>query len=366
MSLWLGLFAFVIILSILGLFFLISRARRFGFVKRIAEKNKLLGMLAALFPIAACLVFRVVNTWAVIIVLLHLVIIWAICDLVAFIIRRIKKNDPAERYVTGWVAIGLTVVYMSYGWFCAHHVFETDYSFKTDKPLPEGGLRVVEIADLHLGITLDGDEFKEQCARVNETKPDIVMICGDFVDDDSEKEDMIKACDALGTLETKYGVYWIYGNHDRGYYEYRDFSSQDLMENLERNNVKILRDETVLIDDTFYVVGREDRSAGDRKEAQDLTRDLDKSKYIIMLDHQPNDYKNETEAEADLVLSGHTHGGHIFPAGPVGLLMGANDRIYGTERREGTDFLVTSGISGWAIPFKTATISEFVVIDISN
>ena len=366
MSLWLGLFAAVIVLSVLGLFFLISRARRFAFVRRLTEKNKALGMLVSLFPIAGCLLFRLVNTWAVIIVLLHLVVIWALCDLAAFIIRKIRKREPSERYITGLVAIGVTGVYLSYGWFCAHHVFETDYSFKTAKPLPGGSLRIVEIADLHLGITIDGDEFMEQCSRVNETKPDIVMICGDFVDDDSEKEDMIKACDALGTLETKYGVYWIYGNHDRGYYEYRDFSSRELTENLERNNVKILRDETVLIDDSFYVVGREDRSAGDRKEAQELTKDLDKSKYIIMLDHQPNDYKNEAEADPDLVLSGHTHGGHIFPAGPVGMLMKANDRIYGTENRDGTDFIVTSGISGWAIPFKTAAISEFVVIDVTN
>lgn len=366
MSLWITLFVFVIVLTVLGIVFLISRARRFGFVKKIIEKNRALGLVVSLFPIAGCLVFRVINTWAAIIVLLHLMIIWALCDLTAFIIRKIRKKERPERYITGAVAIGLTVVYMSYGWFCAHHVFETDYSFKTEKPLPGGSLRVVEIADLHLGITLDGDEFMEQCRRVNETKPDIVMICGDFVDDDSEKEDMLKACDALGTLETKYGVYWIYGNHDRGYYEYRDFSSKELLEALEKNNVIVLRDESVLIDNSFYVIGREDRSAGDREEAAALTEGLDSSKFMIMLDHQPNDYAAETEAGPDLVLSGHTHGGHIFPAGPVGMLLKANDRIYGTETREDTTFIVTSGISGWAIPFKTATISEFVVIDITQ
>ena len=73
---------------------------------------------------------------------------------------------------------------------------------------------------------------------------------------------------------------------------------------------------------------------------------------------------SEAAAGADLVLSGHTHGGHVFPAGQIGMLMGANDCLYGTQRRGDTDFVVTSGISGWGIPFKTGAISEFVVIDI--
>ena len=97
----------------------------------------------------------------------------------------------------------------------------------------------------------------------------------------------------------------------------------------------------------------------------ELMKGLDKSKYTIVIDHQPNAYDEEADSGADLVLSGHTHGGHIFPAGQIGLLIGANDRVYGTEKRENTNFVVTSGISGWAIPFKTFTISEYVVIDIN-
>ncbi len=366
MGIWMALLIFVALLTVTGIIYIMSRTRRFGPIKKLYEKNKLLGHLASAAPLLLCLPFRLVNTWAVVIVFLHLVIIWALCDLTGFVINKLGSRKKRERYINGFVAIGITALYMGYGWFCAHHVFQTDYKFTTSKDLGQQSLRIVEIADLHLGITLDGDDFKEQCERVNETQPDVVVICGDFVDDDSQKSDMIKACDALGTLKTKYGVYWIYGNHDRGYYSYRDFTSQELEENLVRNNVKVLRDETVLVDDKFYIVGREDKSVRDRKDAQELTKDLDKTKYIIMLDHQPNDYANEESSGADLVLSGHTHGGHIFPAGPVGLLMKANNRIYGTEQRGDTRFLVTSGISGWGIPFKTMTISEFVVIDINT
>ena len=131
-------------------------------------------------------------------------------------------------------------------------------------------------------------------------------------------------------------------------------------------HVTILEDASVLVDDRFYVTGRQDRTVANRAGASDLTRDLDPDHYIIMLDHQPNDYANEAASGADLVLSGHTHGGHIFPAGLIGRLMGANDRTYGLEQRDRTAFIVTSGISGWAIPFKTGTFSEYVVIHVEE
>jgi predicted MPP superfamily phosphohydrolase len=289
-----------------------------------------------------------------------------LCDFVGFVVNKIRKCERRKNYINGFIALAITVIYLGCGWFFAHHVFRTDCTMQTTKNIGTESLRIVEIADLHLGITLDGDDFAEQCKRVNETNPDVVVVCGDFVDDDSKCADMIKACNALGTLQTKYGVYWIYGNHDRSYYNYRDFTTDELVKNLEKNNVKVLTDESVLIEDTFYIIGRDDRSVESRMSAKQLTKGLDKSKYIIMLDHQPNDYDNEVQSGADLVLSGHTHGGHIFPAGIIGTLTKSNNMVYGTEKLDTTDFTVSSGISGWAIPFKTFCISEFVVIDVEQ
>ena len=186
------------------------------------------------------------------------------------------------------------------------------------------------------------------------------------MDDDTEREDMVAACRALGELETTCGVYFVFGNHDEGYFHYRDFTAQELRTALTENHVTILEDESVLINDSFYLIGRKDRSIRDRADAQDLTAELDRSKYMILLDHQPNDYANEEKAGVDLVLSGHTHGGHIFPAGLIGEATGTNDKTYGMARRGEATFVVTSGVSGWAIPFKTGTISEFVVINITT
>ena len=95
-----------------------------------------------------------------------------------------------------------------------------------------------------------------------------------------------------------------------------------------------------------------------------LTEGLDPSRYMIVIDHQPNDYDAEAAAGADLVLSGHTHGGQLIPITKVGEWIGANDATYGYERRGDTDFIVTSGISAWSILFKTGCKSEYVIIDI--
>ena len=142
-----------------------------------------------------------------------------------------------------------------------------------------------------------------------------------------------------------------------------------MSDTLNQNGVKVLRDEVAFINDAFYVIGRRDFSEvkeqkGHRQSMAQLVQNLDKEKYMIVLDHQPTDYQNQAETGVDLVLSGHTHGGQLFPFNWVGKWIGANNLIYGHEKQAQTDFIVTSGISDWAIKFKTGTKSEFVVIDI--
>ena len=351
------------VLMAAGCVYLVWRFHRFSFLRRWAGERKWLAWLLAAVPLLLIAAFFLINLYAVLIVWLHLTVILLLADLIGLVIRKIRRRPRGD--TAGIIAVCFTVVYLAAGWFFAHHVFETDYTFRTEKDLGAPRLRIVAIADSHLGITLSGEDFAAQMERVQQTQPDAVVIVGDYVDDDTCKEDMIAACRALGELKTTYGVFFTYGNHDKGYFRYRDFSEQDLLEELAKNRVTVLRDEAVPLGEAI-LVGRQDRSTAGRAEAAALTAGLDGSKYIVMLDHQPNDYANEAAAGPDLVISGHTHGGHIWPAGYVGIWTGANDKTYGVERRGNTHFLVTSGISGWGIPFKTGCISEFVVIDIEG
>ena len=363
---WIAIFAAVSVLALISIIYLMSRFHRFRCLEGLGERHKLLSWLLSAVPVAGILsVGYFINLYTMPVVIIYFMLIWMLCDLTAWIVRKIRKTERTRNYAGG-AALLLTFAVLGAGWFFAHHVFETDYGFRTDK-LPEGErIRIVLLADTHLGITLDGGKFAALCERMQQAEPDLVLIAGDFVDDESKKSDMLAACEALGRMRTTCGIYCVYGNHDLGYFGYRDFTKDDLETAFAENGIVLLQDESAEIGDFLTVTGRLDKNTEGRKTVQELTDPLDRQRYLIMLDHQPNDYAAEAAAGADLVLSGHTHGGHIFPAGLIGLLIGANDRVYGTERRGSTDFLVTSGASGWAIPFKTGCISEYCVIDITS
>lgn len=360
------IFGTVFVVAIAALLYFVFGFHRFRLVKKIAEKNKVLSWFIAFIPVLVIIAFLVFKTVATVIVVLHLLAFWVICDLLGRIIRRLSNRTAMKVYCEGTIAIVITIVYMSFAWYLAHHVYETDYAIHTDKNIGADCLRVAMLADSHLGATFDGEGFAEHMKTLAATNPDVVVIVGDFVDDDTTKADMVIACEALGKLKPRYGVYYVFGNHDKGYYDSRDFKTADLVAELEKNNVKVLEDEAVMLNDKVCLLGRQDKSNRSRATMERLTSDLDMDKYIIVLDHQPADYDNQAASEVDLVLSGHTHGGWLFPVNIVSGLFGPDNRIYGTEKRGKTDFIVTSGISDWALPFKTGTIAEFVVVDITN
>ncbi len=303
-----------------------------------------------------------------VIVLMHTAFFLLLGGAAARIARRMKKEIP-PCFFSG-AALLLAALYLGYGWYSAHHVAETHYTIETEKAA--GRLRLVLFADSHVGATFDSDGFREQMERISALSPDAVLLAGDFADDDTSKDNMIASARALGALKTKYGVYYVYGNHDKGYRpaSYRGYSGDDLTAELLKNGVHVLEDESILVDGRFYIAGRADLSEVERygrKRAATaaLLEGMDPSKFQIVMDHQPRDYAGEAGSGADLVVSGHTHGGQLIP---LTWLMergvGGNDRTYGHEKRDGTDFIVTSGISDWAVKFKTGCRAEYVVIDV--
>lgn len=365
---WLVIFAAMLLISGGGAVYLIRGIHRFSFIGRIAEKHRILSWITAVLLFCLTGVFALINTWTLLVVLIHLFIFWLLCDIIAAVYRKITGRKR-ERNLAGAAALSLTAVYLGIGWITAHHVAISEYSLSSPK-LSGSSVKAVLIADAHIGITLKGDSFARQISRISELEPDIVLICGDFVDDDTDFDDMTDGCRALSQLSPRLGTYFVFGNHDKGYSDYRGYTGADLAVQLEANGVTVLEDESVSVGDGICLIGRQDRSeeqkGGSRASMEELMSNIPEGEYTIVLDHQPNSYDEEAAAGADLVLSGHTHGGHLFPAGYIGLAFGANDMVYGTERRGNTDFLVTSGISGWAIPFKTGTVSEIAVISISG
>lgn len=396
---WAFIFIFMFAAFIAACIYLITRVRKIALVDKLAKDRKWLSILISALT---CVVFIVVLSLAMgyinaIIVTIYMILFWLVCEFAFWLVGKVKNrmkstagettesniiNNNAESsvkpkkrkiYYAGVTAIIITIVYMSWGWYQAHNVWQKDYTIHTDKAV--GSIKLALIADSHTGTTFDGEGFAEHVKAIQAQDPDAVLIAGDFVDDDTSLIDMKKCCEALGTLDTKYGVYYVFGNHDKGYYasERRGYDGDDIIAELEKNGVAVLQDETVLLGDSFYIIGRQDLSevtdrGGSRADIEDLVKDLDDDKYQIVMDHQPADYANEKASGVDLVLSGHTHGGQLFLIKLFQEItgMGGNDQIYGLENIDGSDFIVTSGISDWAIKFKTGCRSEYVIIDIQG
>ena len=354
-----------------GILYLTDRFCKFEIIKRLSHGKKGLGRFLSIILIGliVIVVWVTMGYMNAIIVLLHLVAAWLIGDFITLMIVKGRKKH-FQRYYTGVLVIVFTIIYLCVGWYLAHNVWRTEYNIETNKEV--GNIRIVLFSDSHVGTTFDGDDWEPYIDRMNTENPDVVLITGDFVDDDTSKEDMINSCKAMGTLKTKYGVYYSFGNHDKGYYDeaYRGYNGNDLIAELKKNNVTVLQDENVLIDNRFYIIGRQDRSEAQknntRADMDMLVKDLDKTKFSIVMDHQPYDYEGEANAKVDLVLSGHTHGGQLIPINHVGEWTGENAKSYGYEKRADTNFIVTSGISDWAIKFKTGCKSEYVVIDVNE
>ena len=349
------IFAAFILAALSGLVYLLCRFHRFLLFDRWREywqERKRWSWIVSSIPILALILYCVLDMVNGVVVTVNLVVIWLLADLIGWIAKKITKKT-FRYYWAGIGAIVFSAAYLGSGWYFAHHVYETDYQIETEKELGMDQIRVVQISDSHIGATFDGDGFAKHMEKIQQTNPDLIVITGDYVDDDTTREDLVKCSTALGKMKTKYGIYYIYGNHDKGYFNTRDFNDDDIRSELKKNNVKILEDETVEIGDHIYLIGRKDRSEPEREDMQALTDGLDMTKYVIVLDHQPHDFDQQTEAGVDLVLCGHTHGGQMFPVGITGELTGANDKTYGQETRGKTNFIVNSGISDWAIDYKT-------------
>lgn len=374
MILWAVLMAVLFIAFIGGIFYLIGRLRKFQWMRKAAGGKKKLEILlgAVIVIIPAAIVWVAWGQMNAIICILHLIVFWAVSDGIFALVKKSRKKE-FKRYYAGITAIVFTIVYLAAGWYGAHHVWEKNYTIETDKAV--GNFRVALLSDSHTGTTFHGDGFSEHMKEIGKQNPDVVLVAGDFVDDDTTKEDMIRCCQALGEMKTTYGVYYVFGNHDKGYYpsDYRGYTGDDLIAELEKNGVTVLQDQNVLIDNRVYIIGRQDRSEDvergkGRADMATLTQDLDDSKFSIVMDHQPADYEAQAASGVDLVVSGHTHGGQLFPLMNIENLtgLGGDDKVYGYEKRGNTNFIVTSGISDWAIKFKTGCRSEYVLIDIQG
>lgn len=232
----------------------------------------------------------------------------------------------------GACCICIVIIISFSGIYHAKHIKVTPYKITVDKSAPDmDSLKIVLLADTHFGYNSGAVHAQEIVDKINEQNPDLVCIAGDIFDNEYDAvREPEKISEILRTIRSKYGVYACWGNHDlnepilAGFtFKHKKEDSKQLKDPrmkrfLQNSNIQLLEDEAVLIDNSFYVVGRKDASLIEkieekRKTPAQLTQKLDKDKTIIVIDHQPKELQDIADAGVDLDLCGHTHDGQTFP-----------------------------------------------------
>lgn len=266
-----------------------------------------------------------------------------------------------------WVG---TAAMMVWSYFKAMRLVTTTYRLQTTKPLPGGKLRVLQISDLHPGEgAMDRKRIPELNRRIRELNPDMILFTGDIFDEHVERPDFDSFNAFFATLDPPGGKWFVLGNHDL-FHHWREpsFGRADLERGLAQAGVRLLEDTAVTLPCGVRIVGRKDYLYTNGKRftaAQLMPSGLD-DRYTIWLDHEPRDFKNAAAAGADLILSGHTHGGQVWPAGAVGMVA-KNERNYGKKEITDTCAAIVSGGTGtWGYKFRTQGKTEIVCVEIKQ
>jgi predicted MPP superfamily phosphohydrolase len=275
---------------------------------------------------------------------------------------------PVDEDRRRFLAVGTSVAGLSTATYGAWRAFSppevTELALAVPRlPRTLDGLTIVQLTDVHVGHFIERRFMDELVERVNALKPDVVAITGDLVDGDVPT--LGHAVAALGDLKARFGRYFVTGNHEyySGEVAWTAF--------LESVGVQVLRNRRVEIGDAGGVVdlvGVDDWSGGRRRgrPGYDLDRALagrDPERAAVLLAHQPANFDVVARRGVDIQLSGHTHGGQVFPG--TLLINLAWEYTRGLYRRGDAHLYVSRGCGFWGPPMRVGSPPEIVKLTLT-
>jgi len=298
-------------------------------------------------------------------IFMYLVILFVIADI--FIIP-LKITNILQGSLLTSVRLysGLAVVILTTGLVCcgiinANFIKTVNYEIQLND-VSLNNLKIVLISDTHLGDTNSEKNLEKIVKAINDQNADIVCIAGDiFLDDYNIIRNPERAKNLFRSIKSTYGVYACLGNHDGGN------TLNQMMAFLEESNIKLLKDEYVIIDDRFALFGRLDPhpigGTGElkRSDISAAISSVGENFAVIVMDHNPANIK-EYGQSVDLILSGHTHKGQMFPGSLFTNAMFT--AAYGHYQKDSSSphVIVTSGSSTWRPPIRIGSNNEIAVI----
>ena len=222
-------------------------------------------------------------------------------------------------------------------------------------------LRIAMVSDIHLGTVISTNRLGKIIDHINSVEPDIILIPGDLVDEDLAPVIRQNLGAMFSKLEAPLGVYASTGNH-----EYIG-GANAAVHYLRKHSLKVLRDTAVQVLPNLWIIGRDDveskRFAGEqRKSLNEIMANIPETDVSIVLDHQPKAYDEAMAAGVDLILSGHTHHGQMWPFNYITQAM--FPLSWGYEKFGDMHAYVSSGIGTWGPPVRIGNRPEVVVISL--
>ncbi|WP_051569353.1 metallophosphoesterase [Alkaliphilus transvaalensis] len=272
-------------------------------------------------------------------------------------------DQPNFSIISGVIAISLVLIILLVGSWNARNPHIIHYEVQLDKIVEEHEeLKIVMLSDLHLGRLVNRKQLEKIVDQINQLEADLILMPGDIIDDRIDafvQQDMMSV---FRKLKSNLGIYASMGNH-----EYIGGQIEKAEKYFNEAGINVLRDEHIKIEEQFYIVGREDKSferfqGTRRKSLAEILENVDNSKPIIMLDHQPVDIEEAMESGVDLQLSGHTHRGQLFPFRIFTRKLFQVD--WGYETFQDLHVIVTSGAGTWGPPLRVGHRSEILSISI--
>lgn len=361
-------------------YFYVRRLLAFWKPEMEKRRARLLNVVFALVFAALCSNFWSARTM----VILHLLAVAFLVELFAALLRlffrRRNRTEREEHRKEGWkknrllgaagflcrcglLPVLITAAMLGYGAFNMGRIVRTEYRVETGRRMGRS-YKLVLITDTHYGTIQDKELLRKTAEEIDGEGPDLVVLAGDIVEEGTSKEDMEEVFRVLGGIGSRYGVYYVYGNHDRQPYTDRPtYADSELAEAIRENGITILEDEAVELGEDLLLSGRADAAWGNvtgRVSPEEILKDADRDRFIIMADHQPVGVSENAAAGVDLLISGHTHAGQMWPIGVFSELFGTLN--YGEYREGDCRIIVSSGFTGWGYPFRTEEHCEYVVI----
>ncbi|MFI9342917.1 metallophosphoesterase [Streptomyces sp. NPDC052773] len=226
--------------------------------------------------------------------------------------------------------------------------------------LPRGahGFRIAVVSDIHLGPVLGRGFAQKVVDTINATQPDLIAVVGDLVD--GSVKDLGPAAAPLAQLRARHGAYFVTGNHE--YFS----GAEQWVEEVRRLGLRPLENDRTELP-YFDLAGVNDVAGEDEGQGPDFVKalgDRDTARACVLLAHQPVQIHDAVEHGVDLQLSGHTHGGQLWPGSL--LAAAANPTVAGLERYGDTQLYVSRGAGAWGPPTRVGAPSDITVVELAS